>query len=113
MFPATSPFILTVEMDPSNVDDFHKWYHEEHLDLLAKIPGYRKSSRYVLGQATPLTMGEPGKYFAIHEFEALEGLGGPEAKACNETEWTVRMLKESSVFIARSWKLIYKQGDWK
>jgi hypothetical protein len=99
-------------MEPANVEDFHKWYHEEHLDLLSKVPGYRKSSRYVLGPATPLTLGEPGKYLAIHELDSMEGLAGPEAKAANETEWTVRMLKESSIFIARIWKLVHGEGDW-
>lgn len=98
-------------MQPSNEADFHKWYHEEHLAMLSKIPGYRKSERYVLGPATPLTQGEnPPRFLAIHELESLDGLAGPEIQAANETEWTVRMLKESSVFIPRTWRLVHEEG---
>ena len=37
----TSPCVLTVEMQPkeSEEEDFERWYREEHLGLLARIPG--------------------------------------------------------------------------
>ena len=40
----------------------------EVLDVssLSKLPGYRKSSRYTIGPATPLTRGEPAKFFAAY-----------------------------------------------
>lgn len=99
---ATSKVIVTVEMEPPNVEHSHHWYQEEHLDLLSRIHGYRKSSRYVLGPATPLTLGEPEKFLAIHELDSSDGLAGSEGKVANKTNWTMRMRKESSIFIART-----------
>ncbi|KAK5946630.1 hypothetical protein PMZ80_000773 [Knufia obscura] len=107
-----APFIVTVEMNPANIDDFEKWYREEHLDMLAKMPGYRRSLRYRLGPATPMTKGEsqPG-YLAIHEVDGLEdAFGSQEGKAASETEWSVRQTGESKPFFARMWKAVHAEG---
>jgi hypothetical protein len=45
-------------MNPEDPDDFEKWYREEHLELLSKLPGYQRSLRYKIGPRTPLTQGE-------------------------------------------------------
>ena len=54
-------------MNPSDEEDFEKWYREEHLELLSKLPGYRRSLRYKIGPRSPLTKGETQPYLAIHE----------------------------------------------
>jgi len=97
-------------MDPVDEADFDKWYREEHLGMLHKIPGYRRTPRYLLGPKAPLTKGEPARYLAVHEFDGLEGLGGKEAEAANSTPWTVKHVKDSKVMIARAWELIHSQG---
>ncbi|KAJ9654157.1 hypothetical protein H2198_006776 [Neophaeococcomyces mojaviensis] len=51
-----SPYILTVEMHPQDASDFDEWYRKEHLDLLSKIPGYRRCLRYKLGPPTPAAL---------------------------------------------------------
>ncbi|KIX06604.1 uncharacterized protein Z518_04580 [Rhinocladiella mackenziei CBS 650.93] len=107
---AAPPFILTVEMDPVDETDFDRWYREEHLDMLHKLPGYRRSLRYVIGPETPLTVGQPPKYLAVHEIENLRAFDGKEAEAANTTPWTVKHLKESKAFVPRGWELIYSQG---
>ena len=110
MYKAAPPFLLTVEMDPIDDADFDKWYREEHLDMLHKLPGYRRSLRYVIGPKTPLTMGEPPRYLAIHEIDDLRGFDSKEAEAANATPWTVKHLGESKVFIPRAWELVDSQG---
>ena len=102
--------LLTVEMDPTDEADFEKWYREEHLDMLHKLPGYRRSSRYVIGPRTSLTHGEPPKYLAIHEIDDLRGFDGKEAEAANTTPWTVKHIETSKVFIPRGWELVHSQG---
>lgn len=102
---------MTVEMNAKDDADFHKWYKDEHLEMLAAIPGYRRSSRYVF-HGSPLMITEPAKFLAIHELENLDGLTSPEAKAANETEWTVRMIKESDPFVLRLWKMVTREGPW-
>jgi len=104
------PFLCTVEMDPVDETDFDKWYREEHLDMLGRLPGYRRSLRYVIGPPTPLTLGEPPKYLAIHEVDGPHAFEGPEAEAANTTPWTVRQIQESKVFVARMWERMYAQG---
>ena len=97
-------------MDPADEADFDKWYREEHLDMLHKLPGYRRSSRYIIGPKTTSTEGEPPKYLAIHELDGLAGLDGNESKAENNTPWTVKTISESKTFIGRAWELITQQG---
>ncbi|KAI9708038.1 MAG: hypothetical protein M1820_004242 [Bogoriella megaspora] len=104
--------VLTIELHPaeSNVEDFERWYREEHLPMLSKVPGYRRSHRYIIGPRTVLTTGEPPNYLAIHSFDHFNALDGPEALAGNTTPWTVKHVSESKVFIARGWKLLGSAG---
>ena len=97
-------------MDPVDEEDFEKWYREEHLDMLHKLPGYRRSSRYRSGPKTHLTEGDPPKYLAIHEMDELRGFDGKEAEAANSTPWTTKHIKDSKTFIARAWQMVYSQG---
>ena len=91
-----------VYMNPQDPEDFEKWYREEHLDLLSKLPGYRRSLRYKIGPKTPLTRDEsPPPYLAIHEVESVDAFGSKEAEAANSTPWTAKHIKESVPFIAR------------
>lgn len=107
------PFVVTAEIhpQPENVEDLEKWYNEEHLSMLAKIPGYRRTLRYRLGPRTPLTKGDVvPEYLALHECDDVGAFGGKEAEAANATPWTMKQMKESEVFTARGWKLMHAQG---
>jgi hypothetical protein len=107
-----APEIIAVEMHPKDAQDLDRWYREEHLDLLAKVPGYRRTLRYKIGPRTPL-MGEdvvPG-FLAIHEVEDVgKALGSEEAVKMNETEWTKRVIGDCDIFVARGWRLVKAMG---
>ncbi|KAK3723300.1 hypothetical protein LTR37_002023 [Vermiconidia calcicola] len=105
-----SPMILMVYMNPEDVEDFEKWYREEHLEMLSKLPGYRRSLRYRIGPDTPLTKSETQPYLAIHEIDDVSAFGGKEAEAANTTPWTVKHIEQSKPFIARAFKKIMEQG---
>lgn len=99
---APSPEILMVYMHPQDPADFEAWYRDEHLNMLSKLPGYRRSLRYKLGPKTPLTRDEsPPAYLAIHEIDSVRCFGGKEAEAANSTPWTKKQLEESREFVAR------------
>ncbi|KAF1988012.1 hypothetical protein K402DRAFT_374621 [Aulographum hederae CBS 113979] len=105
------PYILTVEMSPFDEEDFNSWYKEEHLDLLAKVPGYRRTLRFkhtVPNEKMNLTT--PPSYLAIHELDSTEHLGGKEIKASMATDWSKKIMEDSTVFVGRVWKLIGSQG---
>lgn len=74
-----------VYMNPTDHEDFEKWYREEHLDMLAKLPGYHRSLRYKIGPRTPLTQGETQSYLAIHFVEDASAFGSKEGEAASTT----------------------------
>ncbi|KAJ9622121.1 uncharacterized protein PV06_05805 [Exophiala oligosperma] len=106
------PYLLTVEMEPTaeNEEDFDQWYRKEHLELLSKLPGYRRSLRYIVGPRTPVTQGDPPRYLAIHEVDNVHAFDGKEAEAANVTPWTVKHIAEAKVFIPRMWRKITEEG---
>jgi hypothetical protein len=97
-------------MEPVDEADLDKWYREEHLDMLSKVPEYRRSLRCVLGPKTGYTEAETPRYLAIHEFDGSGGVGGKEAEAANTTPWTVKHITGAKRMTVRCWKLIYSQG---
>ena len=76
------------------------------MELLSKLPGYRRSLRYKLSPVqTPLTKGEGPEevqpYLAIHEIDDVAAFGSKEAEEANTTPWTKKHIEESHPFIAR------------
>ncbi|CAI4220128.1 unnamed protein product [Parascedosporium putredinis] len=79
---------VIVEATLKNVEDaeaaYRKWYEEEHIEMLSRVPGwlrtrwYKTSSIEDVGKVT---------YLAIHDYTQQNGLGGPEHKACMSTPW--------------------------
>lgn len=62
-----------------------KWYDEEHVPMLSKVPGWLRTRRY--RTATALDKEAPLKYLILHEYARENGLGGPEYKAATSTKW--------------------------
>ncbi|KAF2786211.1 hypothetical protein K505DRAFT_422566 [Melanomma pulvis-pyrius CBS 109.77] len=76
--------------------DFDAWYRQEHLHLLSKCPGYRRSRRFKVVNATVLDKferrePEVPQYLALHEFDGedfpMEALGGTAG-----TEWAKKVM---------------------
>lgn len=76
-------------VDPeTGAEEIRKWYDEEHIPLLQKVAGWRRSRRFV----TSFLDIESGhrkeiEYLALHEYAPENGLGGPALKAATTTEW--------------------------
>lgn len=64
-----------------------RWYNEEHVNLLMKVPGWRRSRRFVTSSTLNPTA-EETEYLALHEYAPQNGLGGPEFKVATSTEMT-------------------------
>ncbi|KAL1853562.1 hypothetical protein Daus18300_011766 [Diaporthe australafricana] len=62
-----------------------KWYEEEHIPMLSKVPGWLRTRRF--RTATSLDKNAPLKYLTLHEYAKENGLGGPEYKAATSTKW--------------------------
>lgn len=106
------PQVLTVEMYPEDPADFDKWYREEHLDMMAKVPGFIRALRYKLGPRAPLTKGEdPPTYLAIYEVDdAMAFIGHEGSAAAGATEWSKTHMAGSKAFVVRGWKRMYDEG---
>lgn len=63
----------------------YKWYDEEHIPMLAKIPGWLRTR--VFRTATALDKEAPIKYLIMHEYTKENGIGGPEYQAAISTKW--------------------------
>ncbi|KAF3045783.1 hypothetical protein E8E11_006315 [Didymella keratinophila] len=69
-------------------EELKRWYEEEHVPLLQKVPGWRRTRRFVTSyldiQAKPETTRE---FLALHEYAPENGLGGKEFIAATTTKW--------------------------
>ncbi|KAJ4367840.1 hypothetical protein N0V86_009677 [Didymella sp. IMI 355093] len=69
-------------------EELKRWYEQEHVPLLQKVPGWRRTRRFVTSyldiQAKPETQRE---FLALHEYAPDNGLGGAEFIAATTTPW--------------------------
>jgi hypothetical protein len=78
-------------------EEYNRWYEEEHIPLLAKVPGWLRSTRWMLKDAHGKDMAEVDKskvprFLAIHEWESKESLVTKEMKVATTTEWRARVM---------------------
>jgi hypothetical protein len=77
-------FIVTIAVEPDWEAELNRWYDEEHIPELLKVPGYQSARRY---QAVE---GEP-KYMALYEIDSVADAQGEAHRVAIETPWTFRM----------------------
>lgn len=78
---------LKEEKDGKELD---RWYDEEHIGLMAKVPGWLRTRRFV---TSSILGGKEGmEYLALHEYTPKNGLGGEEFKAATSTPWCNEIL---------------------
>ncbi|KAM3071785.1 hypothetical protein ACMFMG_009644 [Clarireedia jacksonii] len=99
----------TTEVHAEMEEEYNRWLDEEHISMLSKIPGWRRSRRFV---TSSILGGKEGKeYLIIHEFAPDNGLGGSEDQAVRSTEWSKKMAEKavkSNKF--RKYELYYTFG---
>ncbi|KAH7091372.1 Alpha/Beta hydrolase protein [Paraphoma chrysanthemicola] len=76
-------------------EELRKWYDEEHVPLLQKVPGWRRTRRFVTSYLD-LESGhrKETEYLALHEYAAQNGIGGPEFQAAITTKWCDKIYKD-------------------
>jgi hypothetical protein len=63
---------------------FDRWYEEEHIDLLSKVPGWLRKRRFkISSNATDKEV----TYLTLYEYSNSNGLGGKEHRAAISTSW--------------------------
>ncbi|KAL2755350.1 hypothetical protein ACRALDRAFT_1071347 [Sodiomyces alcalophilus JCM 7366] len=73
----------------NNDEEYTKWYKEEHVDMLARVPGWLRTRLFRTSQVS----GNSSKpaLLSVTEYAKENGLGGPEHKASMETPWRARV----------------------
>lgn len=82
---AGSVLINAMNVDPQHEDEFNKWYDEEHIPMLAAVPGCKLARRY-RGVA-----GSQQKHVALYHLESPQVTERPEWKASVETPWAAKV----------------------
>ncbi|KAI9752416.1 MAG: hypothetical protein M4579_005640 [Chaenotheca gracillima] len=87
----------TPKDDPATVDEFHRWYNEQHIGHIREIPGWRTGSRYKFLHRS----GDQAEYAApiavVHQYDENNGIGGPEFNESVNNPWTKRIRSLMSV----------------
>jgi hypothetical protein len=80
--------LVAVSMTLKDVEDaevqFDRWYEEEHIDLLSKVPGWLRTRRF---KTSSVAEEEEVTYLALHEYASSNGLGGKEHQTAMSTTW--------------------------
>lgn len=83
---------LTLHPGDEARDALDKWYKEEHVDMISKVPGWLRTRRYV---TSSIDTKAPVEYLALHEYKPQNGMAGPEFKAAVSTEWAKEIMSKS------------------
>ncbi|KAG6907767.1 hypothetical protein DXG01_007480 [Tephrocybe rancida] len=95
---------LVVGMAPGTEEkeeDHNRWYSEEHLALMSKVPGFIRARRYkfvssveLAGNADPASSPVAFPYITLYDWESTAYLNEPAYKEAISTPWTVKVFSE-------------------
>jgi hypothetical protein len=79
--------LTSMDIDPSDEDDFNRWYDREHLEERVAIDGFIEARRYTAHAANP-------KYLCLYSTTSLEVFESPayRERLANPTEWSRRTM---------------------
>ncbi|KAF2807191.1 alpha/beta-hydrolase [Mytilinidion resinicola] len=69
-----------------------RWYAEEHVGMLQKVPGWLRTRRFVTSRHE--TAGGKREFLALHEYEAENGVGGEVFREAVGTAWAKEIFEE-------------------
>lgn len=101
-----------VEVNGEFDEEYNRWMQEEHVPMVSKIPGWRRTRQFV---TSSILGGKEGKeYLNIHEYAPQNDASGAAFKASTSTEWTKKIvanvLKHENARNASHYDLYYTFG---
>ncbi|GLB41185.1 hypothetical protein LshimejAT787_0904000 [Lyophyllum shimeji] len=99
--PGRYVFAVHMKVTLQGEEEFNRWYNEEHMVMLSRMPGWLCGRRYRLVESVsrgvkrePAEDEKPqAEYLAIHELEMQGFMGLPEFRAAIQTPWRERVMK--------------------
>ncbi|KAF5310981.1 hypothetical protein D9619_008274 [Psilocybe cf. subviscida] len=117
-YPTPHVLVVTAFAPPAVAAEFNSWYEDEHLALLAKVPGlvrvrrYRLQSNVQLAGDRSATNAATGKqadpdynYLALFDVERDDFGALPEFAASVDTDWSKKILPQVESITIRGFKL--------
>ncbi|TBU27226.1 hypothetical protein BD311DRAFT_761059 [Dichomitus squalens] len=117
------PFLLVAELNvkdsPEAEAEVERWYLEEHIAEVKKVPGWVRSRVWtvkevlsVWGTSVDVSAPQkaPARVVALHEWESPEALQGPEVQAAIDTDWSKRLLSDGVIAGIETRLLRYLRG---
>lgn len=103
--PAPLQLAVSFRLNEADEDGFNRWYEEEHTEMLSKIPGWLRTRRFklVVGGLKGMPPAGQVELLAVHEYEAKNGLNGPEHEAARTTPWRNEVMKKIVSHERRTW----------
>lgn len=87
--------VVMTDVDPEHEEELNRWYHEEHLPALLKVPGVLSARRYKLLPDTEnlgtLQTEQTQKYITIYEHESIEVQKTEAYQKARSTPWEERV----------------------
>lgn len=110
--PPTTLVSVSIDVPPEYEMEFNRWYDEEHVPMLSKVPGWLRSRRFVLADSSVMGTSiegykPPCKFLALHDYASPDGLDGPEWKAATSTPWREKVFGKVERIERRVFK-VYK-----
>ena len=105
--------IVMFDVEAGLEDEVNRWYEEEHINDLRKVPGWLFSDRYILEEATitgvdkALYPEATPKVLAIHYFASHGYSDTEEYGAAITTPWTVKIMAQLKNVSIQPWD-VYK-----
>lgn len=81
---------LTLHSGKDKEEELARWYTEEHIPLLSKVPGWLRTRCFVTAN---IEGKEELEWLALHEYASKNGLDGEEFKAATSTKWNDEIYK--------------------
>lgn len=76
---------ITLKDTPEASDLFRKWFIEEHVGFMTKIPGWLRSRLFKTSSLEP---DQPTKYLSFHDYAKENGLRAAQQKATTDNSWS-------------------------
>jgi pimeloyl-ACP methyl ester carboxylesterase len=94
--------------DETQRQKYEEWFDTEHVPMLSKVPGWRRSRRFV---TSSLETGRGFEILGLHEYSTTNGMGGEEFQAAVNTPWRSKVFEEVVKEKKRKvWELFYTFG---
>ncbi|KAI5369629.1 Putative alpha/beta hydrolase-1 [Septoria linicola] len=95
----------SLRVNESDWDDLSKWYEEEHIDMMSKVPGWIRTRRFkmVVGGINGMPPSGQVEHLAVHDFKELPDLTSAAFKEINSTPWRNRIVEKATWRQARLW----------